>query len=58
MSTFSQNLCLAFRVNSRKVYVWTQNLGQLMLKLRDKLAFNPLALELDLYSLAHHLCKM
>jgi len=27
-------------------------------KKREGILFNPLALELDIYSLAHHLCKM
>jgi len=39
MSIFFLNLCLAFRVDSRKCYVWTENLGHLMLKVREKLVF-------------------
>jgi len=28
------------------------------MELKKVLVFNPLALELDIYSLAHHLCKV
>jgi len=42
----------------RGIHIFGQDEHVAIIHQNLRLFFNPLALELDIYSLAHHLCKM
>jgi len=48
------------RIVTRNEFEWKQKASAMQdsVVLREENNFNPLTLEMDIYSLAHHLCKM